>query len=49
MPYNDKEQPHGYWEVYFFDGDLRFKGYCVNDIRLGYWEYYGNKEHYYAR
>ncbi len=47
-PLNEKGQSHGLWEVYFFDGDLRFKGHCVNDVQYGYWIYCGKKEYYYA-
>jgi antitoxin component YwqK of YwqJK toxin-antitoxin module len=38
--YNDKRQSHGYWEVYWGDGKLRFKGNYVNGKRHGCWEHY---------
>jgi len=41
--HNDKGQAHGYWEVYWADGKLRFKGNYVNGHRHGLCEsYYTN-------
>ncbi len=39
-PYNDKGEKHGYWEYYYYDGQLHFKGNYVNGKQHGYWEYY---------
>ena len=41
--YNDKGKEHGYWEVYWSNGQLYSKGNYVNGNRHGYWEdYYDN-------
>jgi antitoxin component YwqK of YwqJK toxin-antitoxin module len=37
---NDKGQRHGYWEVYYDNGQLYFKGDYVNGQRHGYSEEY---------
>ena len=37
-PYNDKGQRHGYWEVYWSDGDIAFKRYYLNGKLSGYEE-----------
>jgi len=39
-PTNDKRQPHGYWEVYFIDGDLCYKRFYQNGKPLEYGENY---------
>jgi antitoxin component YwqK of YwqJK toxin-antitoxin module len=39
-PINENNQPHGYWEHYFSNGQLYYKGNYVNGNRHGYWEYY---------
>ena len=37
--YNEKGNPHGYWEVYNNRGDtLYFKGHAVDNLKCGYWE-----------
>jgi len=45
-PVNSAGQPHGYWEVYYLNGTLRYKGNYLNGQAHGYWEsyyyYYGN-------
>jgi hypothetical protein len=49
--FNEKNQRHGYWEEYFSDDTLWYKGnymngslYCKGDYNydeyLGYWEWY---------
>ena len=38
--YNDKGEPHGYWEDYHYNGQLCSKGNYVNGQAHGYWEYY---------
>ena len=38
--FNEKYQRHGYWEIYFFDGRLLYKGDYVNGKQDGYWEWY---------
>ena len=46
--YNTNNQKHGYWEKYYFNGNLWFKGNYVNGERHGYWEeyYYNGKLDY---
>jgi antitoxin component YwqK of YwqJK toxin-antitoxin module len=39
-PINEKGEPHGSWEVYWYNGQLYFKGNYVNDNVHGYWEVY---------
>jgi antitoxin component YwqK of YwqJK toxin-antitoxin module len=39
-PFNDKDQRHGYWEWYYYDGKLMFKGFFYNGKRVGYEEIY---------
>jgi antitoxin component YwqK of YwqJK toxin-antitoxin module len=39
-PYNDKGERHGYWEYYYLNGNLWYKGNYVNGNRHGYWEWY---------
>ncbi len=42
-PVNEEGQEHGYWEEYWFTGNLMYKGYYNNGNRHGYWEeYYTN-------
>jgi hypothetical protein len=41
--YNDKYEPHGYWECYHYDRILWYKGNYVNGERNGYWEWYDYK------
>ena len=43
-PINENNQPHGYWEHYFSNGQLYYKGNYVNGNRHGYWEYNYNGE-----
>ena len=41
--YNSKGERHGYWEKYYPNGNLDYKGYYINDKRYGVWEsYYPN-------
>ena len=37
---NEKKQAHGYWEVYYPDGTLHFKGLFVNSDVVGPYESY---------
>ena len=39
-PVNEKGQRHGYWEVYWGDGNIAFKGNYINNEPDGYWEVY---------
>ena len=39
-PYNEKGEPHGYWEVYWGDGNIAFKGNYINGEKNGLWEHY---------
>jgi hypothetical protein len=38
--YNDKGERHGYWERYYDNGQLMYKGNYVNGKQHGYWEKY---------
>ena len=38
--YNSKREPHGYWERYYPNGQLAYKGNHKNGKRGGYWESY---------
>ena len=40
IPTNEKGQPHGYWEVYYENGNLAYKGHHINGKRNGSWEFY---------
>ena len=42
-PYNDKHKTHGYWEVYFTNGNIAYKCYHINDRLNGYDEDHTNK------
>lgn len=35
--YNDKVEPHGYWEVYYDNDELYYNGVYNNGLRVGYW------------
>lgn len=39
---NDKGQAHGYWEVYWDNGNLSYKGNYINVKKHGCWEWYYN-------
>ncbi len=48
-PKNNKEQKHGYWEVYYPNTNyLFYKCFFVNDVIYGYGITFKEKE-YYAR
>jgi len=38
--YDNKGQKHGYWEVYWSNGNLCYKGFYQNGKLVGYEEYY---------
>ena len=38
--YNERGEEHGYWEWYYPNGQLDYKGDYVNGNRHGYWEVY---------
>ena len=40
--YNDKDQQHGYWELYYYTGDLFYKCFYHNGKEVGYEEQYFN-------
>jgi hypothetical protein len=46
-PRNNKEQKHGYWEVYF-DGEFLSKCFFVNDVIYGYGLTFKDERYYYA-
>ena len=40
---NENNERHGYWEKYYSDGQLCYKGHYDNGKQVGYWEdYYPN-------
>jgi antitoxin component YwqK of YwqJK toxin-antitoxin module len=39
-PRNNKEQAHGYWEIYYYNGDLWYKIFYHNGKKVGYEEWY---------
>ena len=39
-PFNEEGEPHGYWESYYSNGQLYYKGNYVNGEKNGYWEVY---------
>lgn len=38
-PYNEQGQNHGLWIQYHKNGEMLFKGNCLNGIKYGYWQY----------
>ena len=46
--HNEQGLPHGYWETYWSNGKLWYKGTFVNFSREGYWEKYhsNGRPHY---
>jgi len=38
--FNEKNQRHGYWELYWTNGKIFYKRFYVNGIENGYEEYY---------
>ena len=38
--YNENGLRHGYWEQYYYNGRLWFKGNYVNGLQHDYWETY---------
>ena len=45
-PVNNKNQRHGYWEVYYNNHISSFKGRYINGERIGLWEWYDRDEIY---
>jgi len=39
-PTNDKNQPHGYWEQYWYNGQLWYKCVYINGKENGFEEQY---------
>ena len=37
---NKNKEKHGYWEEYWYNRNLRFKGNFINGNKDGYWEGY---------
>ena len=33
-PYNENGKQHGYWEEYYYNGELCYKGFMTKVIRL---------------
>ena len=45
--FNENNQKDGYWEYYYPNGELAYKGNFINGQRNGYWEgYYFNGQIY---
>ena len=40
MSFNEKNQLHGYYERYWYNGNLWYKGHYINGERTGFWEIY---------
>jgi len=38
-PINAKGQPHGYWERYWSNGELRYKCFFINGKKMGFLNY----------
>ena len=45
--YNAEDYKDGYWELYYTDGELAYKGNFLNGFQVGYWEYYHSKNELY--
>ena len=43
-PYNEKDEPHGYWVIHDTNGTLWFRGSYLHGIKHGYWETYPYEE-----
>jgi len=45
QPRNNKEQKHGYWEIFYPNDNLCYKCFFVNDIMFGFqqWQSYKKK------
>jgi len=39
-PRNDKNQPHGYWVVYYANGKIWYKCVYINGKKIGFAEWY---------
>lgn len=39
-PLNENKQPHGFWEVYWTNANLWYKGNFINNEAYGYFESY---------
>jgi len=39
-PRNDKNQRHGYWEIYYTNNQLAFRCVFINGKRNGFEDYY---------
>jgi len=45
-PKNDKDQPHGYWELYYDNGKLHYKCLYINGKENGFEEWYSYSSRY---
>ena len=36
-PINERRESHGYWEIYYDNGRIMFKGEFKNDLEVGFW------------
>jgi hypothetical protein len=41
--YNDKGEKHGYWEDYYYIGNIWCIGKYINGFATGYWEWHDDK------
>ena len=39
-PYDEEGFPHGYWEIYYDNGQLDYRGEFINDLKHGLHESY---------
>ncbi len=47
--YNDKGQRHGYWELYWLNGNPWCRGSYINNAATGYWEWYDDKGEFFEK
>jgi antitoxin component YwqK of YwqJK toxin-antitoxin module len=38
--HNEQGKGHGYWELYYSNRRVAYKGYLDNGNRIGLWKYY---------
>jgi len=48
-PINKDGKPHGYWEYYYANGNLTYKGNFINGQEDGLWEWYHSNGQLYSK
>jgi antitoxin component YwqK of YwqJK toxin-antitoxin module len=43
---NENNEKHGPWKGYYWNGQLWYKGFFINDNKIGYWVYTNKTEFY---